>query len=441
MIDILTGAWYGDRQLPLKVPENWDVSVFSPATPPSLSKEQMNIALQNSAGQEPIDKLCKGKNRPLVIVDDLNRPTPANQIMPILLKYFTNASFSLSEITVLMATGSHGKPAPDAMSKKIGPEAAGSCRLLLHDCFKKTVGLGHTSFGTRVCVNPAVLKSDFVLGIGGVYPNWTAGFGGGTKIVLGVLGLQTIFDLHYRHSSVGWGCTKTDNSFREDLNEISRMIGLRSSISLQINGRREIIRVDCGDPEKYFQEAVNFCSKTFCTSLAKDADIVISNAYPTDTSLTFARTKGFTPLEYCKPTALRIGIAACAEGIGLHNIYPFFNKPRFFRERQLFRLVRAFGMKQSSKKMLKKLRSLSSSKEKQLSEESISRQPLLLFHTGSNLTKLPSNIPGIQQFSKWADLVHWISKEKSPSEQLKVAVYPSASLQFFKSPEFNVSPT
>ena len=50
---------------------------------------------------------------------------------------------------------------------------------------------------------------------------------GGQVIALGVLGFRSIMQLHYRHQSNRWGggCDRT-STFRRDLDEIARMIGL-----------------------------------------------------------------------------------------------------------------------------------------------------------------------------------------------------------------------
>lgn len=53
------------------------------------------------------------------------------------------------------------------------------------------------------------------------------------------------------------------------------------------------------------------------------ADVVISNTYPNDVSLTFGRMKGMVPLHaWAPPRATRIAVAACTEGIGRHNLFP-----------------------------------------------------------------------------------------------------------------------
>ena len=96
-------------------------------------------------------------------------------------------------------------------------------------------------------INPQVAESDLLIGVGGVYPNWTAGFGGGAKLALGVLGFETIAALHLGHQSMGWGTPNSRSDFRRDLDEIARMIGLRTSVSLVVNGDREVVEVFCGD--------------------------------------------------------------------------------------------------------------------------------------------------------------------------------------------------
>jgi nickel-dependent lactate racemase len=58
-----------------------------------------------------------------------------------------------------------------------------------------------------VLVNRHVAAADYVIGIGGVYPQNSTGFGGGAKLALGVLGRRSIVNLHY-----GYKAQVADNS-------------------------------------------------------------------------------------------------------------------------------------------------------------------------------------------------------------------------------------
>src|SRR5215218_7305004 len=102
-VGLRTGAWYGDEILSVSLPSSWDVTVYRPTTGPPLTDTQILERLEAPAGQPPLRELCKGKKRPLVIVDDLNRPTPASRVLPALLAHFDEAGLRSRSIRILMA--------------------------------------------------------------------------------------------------------------------------------------------------------------------------------------------------------------------------------------------------------------------------------------------------------------------------------------------------
>jgi lactate racemase len=432
-ISIKTGAWYGDAQIDLPVPSGWEVNVLWPATPTPLTTEEMASILEHPVGQLPLAEMCRGKKRPVIIVDDLNRPTPVSQIMPLLIRSIRAADIPLENITILMATGTHGSPGRGAFLKKVGNEAA-SCRLLIHDCFKDVVKIGATTYGTPVFVNKAILESDTVIGVGGIYPNHTAGFGGGSKLAIGVLGIRTIYHLHFRNKAIKWGNTNTDNKFRRELDEIAEMIGMKMNVSLIIDANRNIIKIYCGDQRKYFPEAVSFYLKTFgAPQPDDDADVVISNAYPNDLSLIFARMKGFVPLNNCRRSASRIAIASCNEGLGLHHIWPFVNVPRFHKVRHVLRVLSVLTVRDIINKMHRILRrALMPHFKPQGADNGKPSNPVWLYRTGDQAVKLPHKVPEINITSEWHEIIEAVSKEQSNHDNLKVLVYPCSFLQVIK---------
>jgi nickel-dependent lactate racemase len=430
-----TSAWYDDQAIVLTVPDSWDVKIHNPRTIAPLSDNAIREKLETPIAREPLKNLCRGKTSPLIIVDDLNRPTPARKVLPYLLNIFQQENIPLSSVTVLMATGTHGEPPADAMRKKVGDDVVAQCRTLVHDCFRDVRKIGRTSFGTPVYVNQAVLESDLVIGIGGVYPNHTAGFGGGSKIVLGVLGMRSIFHLHHNHQSAGWGGNGTSGTFRQDLDEIAAMVKMQMSISLQVDINREIIQIHCGDPREYFPDAVRFCKEIFSAPRPLDADVVISNAYPNDLSLTFAAMKGFAPLKYCRKDATRIAVAACQEGVGLHNIYPYVNLPRFFRLRHVVRSLSALPASLLIQKVIRRLRMAlglsAGSPAFAAADQPVTahKNPIWLYRPVQHVAALPGNLPRLKIKSDWAEILDVIDREQGQGKRLRVAVYPCAFLQ------------
>lgn len=439
IIKLRTGAWFGDNQIELPIPSEWEVDVLTPVTPPPLQSEQLERILDHPVGQSSIEELCKGKANPVIIVDDLNRPTPASLIMPLLLKRIWNSGIPKKNITIIMATGTHGHPDQKAWLKKIGEDAVATSRLIIHDCFRDVTKIGLTTLGTPVFVNKAVMEGDLVIGVGGIYPNLTAGFGGGSKLALGVLGIRTIYNLHFRHKMSGWGVSEINDGFRDELDEIAGMIGMNMTVSLLIDADRNIIQAYCGDQRKYFKDAVKYYRNMFGTVKPKESNVIISNTYPNDLSLTFAQMKGFEPLKNCNPGTSRVAVASCSEGVGLHNIFPFVNTPRFHRVRHVLRRISIMSAGETMSKTVEVMKRNLTSRLKDNAGRRMasaagigkSANPVWLYRPGVHSVALPSFIPGIHVTSKWVEILEAIRREQGNRKNLKALIYPCAFLQIF----------
>jgi len=115
----------------------------------------------------------------------------------------------------------------------------------------------------------------------------------------------------------------------------------------------------CGDHFTYYKEAVAFCRTAYSVQPPEGADVVVSNTYPNDLSLTFARTKGMTPLHaWAPPHATRIAVAACTEGIGRHNLFPLAHFPDAVWFRAVARRASVMKFSDVGKKLARRIASL-----------------------------------------------------------------------------------
>jgi nickel-dependent lactate racemase len=429
VLKLRTGAWHTDRLLELPLPAEWDVDIVWPQTPPPLSDGQIAAMLENPTNQPPLRQLCAATKSPLIIVDDLNRPTPAYRVMPFLLSQLRKAGVSLQNTTILIASGMHGGMSRDAIVKKVGTDAAGACRLLGHDYKNGLVAVGKTSMGTPIYVNREVVASDFVIGIGGIYPNHTAGFGGGAKLILGVLGGQTIAHLHFHHQGIGWG-TLRESTFRTDLEEIARLLKLTTMISLGVNAHREPVRMYCGDYFSYYKDAIAFCRGVYRAPTPDHANIILSNAYPNDASLTFARMKGMTPLQSTQPGVSRIAIASCYEGLGEHNLFPLTKLSHGRQIRRMMRRMAAMSPGDIARRLAH--RSVRTVRGYLSSSTKVATNPIWLYCTETNSKPLPYTSADIKVELSWAEIVKKVQGEQQDRKPLKLVVYPCAPLQFFE---------
>jgi len=423
---VRTDGWYGDRPLELVFPAEWDVEVFSPRTPPALSDGQLAAALERPTGQPPLRELARGARRPLVLVDDLTRPTPAASILPHVLRHLADAGVAETDVTVLIATGTHGPPPPGGPEVKAGP---GRFRLLAHDAFGRTASLGRSSAGTPILVDPAVAAADFVVGIGGLYPNHTAGFGGGSKLALGALGARSILALHTRHGSLGWGSYAPDSPLRRDLDEIAARIRLRTTISVHVDAAREIVRIACGDQREYLRDEAAFSRSAFTAPAPGDADVVICNAYPGDMWLTFVRMKGMTPLVYAKPEASRVVVASVSQGLGYHGLFPYLNAPPRHRERRALMRLRSLRARELPGFVAARLRRPASAP----AAPRPAQRPAWLFRTGPPGT-VPAEIPGMHHVDSWDAVVEGVRREQAGGGRLRAVVYECTPIQWIAEP-------
>ncbi len=434
-VRIRTAAWYGDTEIELPVPDDWEVEHRRPATPAPISGTAIAGVLANPVGAPRLRELAAGRRRPIIVLDDLTRPTPASAVIPFLLDELRSVGIGSDRVTILMGGGTHRPGDRAAVLKKAGPAASG-CRLLVHEP-RSGVRIGHTRSGTPVIVDPVVAGADLVIGVGGVYPQHSVGFGGGSKLLLGVLAQRSITALHYGHSSVG-GTHDVDNDFRRELDEMAVIAGLRWSVSLHVDGDRNVVRAVAGDPLAYYREAAGFSRSAYSAPLPGEADVVIANAYPMDVSLTFARSKGLAPLYHERAGASRVLVAACPEGLGYHGLFPYLNGPRF--EAQLHRLRRLSVMRprRLPGKLARRIGRLinsrppappSAPRSSAPVPQAPARRPVRLFVPGGGGPGLPAVIPGVERCDDWSQTVDAVCREQDGRRGLRLIVYTCAPLQ------------
>jgi nickel-dependent lactate racemase len=428
-IVLRTGVWYNDRVIKLTFPDAWDVVTYWPETPLPLTNTEIEERISSPIGQPPLRELAKGKRKPIIIVDDLARPTPVFKIMPFLLEEFSLAGILPGNIRILVATGSHGNQDQQALANKIGRETAKSCHVIIHNDRRGTRYIGKTSFKTPVYVNSELLNSDLIIGIGGIYPQHTTGFGGGSKLALGVLGRRSITHLHYTHRGVG-GTYDIDNDFRKDLTEIARMINLNTIYTLHINARLELVNLICGDHFTYYPKAAEFSKKNYTAPLPSDADVVVVNTYPSDISYTFMR-KAMKPIRCAPVEATKIAIAYNHEGLGRHGLFQQGENARLKKYKVLFHKISIMEPKVIVSKIIKNLffrKRRPSNGMRESSEPSEKTERLWLYRPEGAVTPIPP-INGMKIVRIWDEILQVIEQDHSFKKNIKVRVYPCASLQ------------
>ena len=441
MYELGINAWYGDQTVAVQFPDHWEVIEHRPRTPRALTDDDVIEALRHPCGQLPIRELAKGRNRPVIIVDDCTRPTPAARVLPHILGELQHAGIPADHIEVVVATGTHGPPGHSALHQKIGEVALSRCRVHVHDDKHDLVHLGRDSRGSPILVNRHVAAADYIIGIGGVYPQNSTGFGGGGKLVLGVLGRRSIVNLHYGNPSEH-GSYNVDNDFRRELDEIAELVGLETSICLHVDAHREVVRITTGDHRAFYRDVVAFAAGSYRAGLPQDADVVVANAYPMDLSLTFLRSKAITPLLRAGPRASRILIAGCPEGVGRHGLYPFLDHTPAARLKHVYRHLLVHPRQVPRAAAGKAAQLLRSTSSRTMSRRPPARTPMespdgrrgtaarpIWLYT-PNIELRARSSRSFRIMGSWEEMLGQIRQEQA-GRALRVALYPCSPLQVF----------
>ncbi len=415
-VTLWTTGETGDAPLALSFPPGWDVheAGLQPSTP--LTPEKVRMALRKPIASPPLREVAAGKERVALIVDDLTRPTPASDLLPVLLEELEAGGVRLENIEIFVSTGSHTPPDPSGLRRRLGNASTRIGRITIHDCHGQLTDIGRSRRGTPISVNRHLMSCDLKIGVGSIYPHPAAGFSGGAKIVApGMCGIDTIRHMHDTLRGAARRGGSLENDLREEIVEIARTIGLAFVVNVVLTEQRGVAGCFAGDPVQAHTEGVAFASALGRIRWVPDADVIVADAYPFDSTLQFAHDRALWPLARASRSASLLLIASCPAGAGSHELFPAamplgVRLERRIRHARLRDVLRVPAMVRHAAAML-----------------SERRMRVCLFSpamTGDDLVRV---FPRGRLFADWPALIHHVTNVHQ-KPHIRVAVYRTAPL-------------
>jgi len=251
---------------------------------PVLTPQQLAEGMSKPIGTAPLRELAAGKTKVAITFDDLTRATPAYVMVPWVLAELKAAGVKDENILFMGSFATHRPMTLTEVEKKIGKVAATKYAWVNHTCFYGCKEIGTTSFKTNVQVNQTFLDADLKITLSGIKVHYDAGYGGGAKAVLpGLSHIDTVEHNHnviLRQTNTSGPVRIFKNEMRLDIIEAARMAKVDFSVQLMYDQKLRPIQVRSGDIVDSHHSIVRVAAKTYCTPTFKDADIVVSNAYP-----------------------------------------------------------------------------------------------------------------------------------------------------------------
>ena len=337
---VYSRAWYGDAELTLNFPTDWEVEVLGPKDAPVLSDTQIEKAFAEPIGTPRISELAKGKKSAGIVVDDLSRPTPAAKVIPYLLRELASAGVPKSEIRFVVGGGSHRPLTDEEVAKKIGADVAAEYAATSHDFMSGDLrALGNLSNGMPIYLNRVVADSDFKICLGGIYPHGSVGFGGGAKLVVpGIAGFATMFYFHTFSPGRGHAVIERkggEPDHRDFAEEVAGVLGLDVIVNTVLNSRREICGLFVGDFVRAHRKGAYFALDTYGTEIPeesrKETDLVVLNCYPLDSD-PIQTGKALWATRYFEK-AYKMALNPASDGICYHGLFEEIDYARFVQQR------------------------------------------------------------------------------------------------------------
>jgi len=307
---------------PLEVPDANLLAVLEPRAiePPKPVEPLVEEALSPPIASSPLESLASPSTRVLILVDDITRQTPAWAILPAVLSRIESGGCSRSNISILIAAGTHAPMSRQEVEKKLGPQIPHQYSVAIHHWRdeENLREIGVTADGTPIRVNRLLGESDLVIGIGQIVPHRVMGFTGGATIVQpGTSGREVTGYTHWM-SALYPGreiLGIAENPVRQEVERIARIAGLRFIVNVVMDRHHRVIRVIAGDPVGAHRSGSEFSLSIYGVPQPELADIVVTESYPADYDL-WQAAKGI----YSAELAVRAGgvvvvITPCPHGV------------------------------------------------------------------------------------------------------------------------------
>jgi nickel-dependent lactate racemase len=326
MVSIPWKSWHGDEAFELHFPEAWDIAQFPMNDAPPMGAEDIRKAILSPIEAEALRVTAGGKETAVIVVDDISRPTPASDILPIIIEELEAAGLKRANLRIIMSLGAHRPMIREELIKKLGKTAWDTVEIHNHHPYENLSFLGNSAMGTPIHINTLYMEADVKVTIGCILPHVYAGFGGGAKLIVpGIAGMETLQANHQPAADGNWGLGVVEgNPVRRDMEDIVRRAGLDFSINAVVNSKRQIAGLFAGDAVAAHRAGVHMSRHVYETTVSGDLDVGIFNAYPKDTEL-FQASLALNPYLSMKREIIRkdgvlVITTASPEGGGFHSL-------------------------------------------------------------------------------------------------------------------------
>jgi nickel-dependent lactate racemase len=242
-------------------------------------------ALENPIGTLKLERMLKPDQKIVIMVDDLTRPTPAADILPPILKRIEKRGIADEAVSIFMGMGTHRPLTEEELRIKLGDGVRERYRVINRDYREGPfVDLGQTESGIPIEINREIIEADFKIAVGNVIPHISAGWGGGSKMILPGVCSQKTTDMMHLMACIVQPVLEVigtrDNKPRAAMDAIAEKVGLDFIVNTVLDEDKNILGVFAGHFIKAHRKAAKLAEKLMVVPIPAQADILIVSGNP-----------------------------------------------------------------------------------------------------------------------------------------------------------------
>lgn len=312
---------YGRATLTLDVARETLQGIYRPGDVPVAADAatQLRAALRRPLGGPGLDRLVVPGTRVAIAVDDNTRVTPVHALLPPLLATLERHGVARRDVTIIAALGSHRLMTPRELAAKYGAAIVEEYAVVNHEWTDPSQLLPQGELPGRVPIeiNRRFLEADVRLGISNVIPHFTAGWSGGSKILLpGLAGEGTVAGMHWHGArTMPNALGVADNPPRTLMDGFAARVGLHLSVNTVLARRGEVAGIYAGECRAAHRAAIAHAERLYAVPIPARADVTVVSTFPADLDFWQAEKGLYTAALSTRPGGGILLITPCPEGI------------------------------------------------------------------------------------------------------------------------------
>jgi len=251
----------------------------------SAPRRVIEEALEHPIGTGKLEELLEPDQSVVIMVDDITRPTPAADILPFILQRIEEVGIPDEAVLIFIGMGTHRPMTDEELRIKLGDRLRERFRVINRDYREGDfIDLGHTESGILIEINREILEADFKIAVGNVIPHISAGWGGGSKMILPGVCSQKTTDMMHLMACIVQPVLEVigtrDNKPRAEMDAIAQRVGLDFIVNTVMDEDKNLLGVFTGHYIDAHRKATELAEQVMVIPIPAEADILIVSANP-----------------------------------------------------------------------------------------------------------------------------------------------------------------